>query len=169
MLWPVERNLLARRAVVDDHRQRSPETHEKLVASPMRVLSSHVFSRHIEDDEVAFGGEGDLLRELADREAAAKIREHRKTVNCDAAHRCLPDTLIRRGHDLRRRGRFTFGVDVADDARRIAGYHGARGNIVGDDRAGADHRARTDTQSRQNRGAASDRRAAADVVSSGFG
>jgi len=47
----------------------------------MRVFASHVFSWNIENDEVTLGNEGHVLRELADRETATKIREERKAVD----------------------------------------------------------------------------------------
>src|SRR6476620_6449192 len=103
------------------------------MAPAMRVLAAHIFSRHIENDEVTLGNERDLFRELADGQTASKIREHRQSMDGDAANGCLPDVRVICRDHLRRRRRSTFRVDVANDARRVAGYDGSGWHIMRDD------------------------------------
>jgi hypothetical protein len=57
------------------------------MASPMRVLAPNILPGNVEHNEVPLGNERHLPWELAHRETAAEIGEHRQLMDGDAAHR----------------------------------------------------------------------------------
>ena len=59
--WAIECDLFTRRSVVHNHRKGSAQAHEELTATPMGVLTAHVFPGHIEHDEITLRSEGDVL------------------------------------------------------------------------------------------------------------
>src|SRR5204863_2165705 len=136
---------------------------QKLMALSMRVLAAHVFPRRFEDDKVALGYERNLAGKLTYREAAAQILEDRQSMNHNARHRGFFDVRFVGDRGFWRDACSALGVDVADNAGRVAGHNRARWNVVRDHGTDADHRARANAQPRENRCPPADRRVAPDV------
>ena len=121
------------------------------------MLAADLAAGHAEHHEIPFRNKGHLAVELAHRQAAAQVGDHREVVNRDALHsRLFEPGAAARAAMLGRRAGAGGRVDVANDVGGVAFDDGARRHRPRDDRAGPHDGFRTDHHAGQDAGVGTD-------------
>ena len=90
----IKNTTLAAAASVADHRDPPAHADQELVAFPVRVFAAHLHQRHLVDQEIALGVEGNVVTELADGQVAPCIGDVRQ-FDQSIAHAITPHRKIR--------------------------------------------------------------------------